>query len=453
MLQQTISHYRILYNVGNSLLGEVYLAEDQQLGRKVALLFLPEPFSRDTQQMRRLAEEARAISALNHPNIRMMYEVGHERTDSGEQYFIANEWVEGPTLREHLASTRMRVEEVLDMATQIVTGLAAAHAAGLLHRDLKPENVMIRPDGYVKILDFGLAKLIEQDSMMVNLSGALTPPSTASLPAQAAETAALTAEEIQIGDAGEHDPFVTMPLNSAEAAKLTTAFAGKQKDEPGAALSTTGLWWMPGTTGYLSPEQVRGEPIDERSDLFSFGVMVYEMCSGRLPFAGQTTTGVLSSILQTAPPSIRRFMPDAPEELEWIVTKLLAKERDERYQTARELLNDLKRLRHRLEFGMQAKQEDSFSRDTRHSGKHRSLETTTMRRDSSATRGISSGGARVFSDVIDSLAVLPLANVGGDPTTEYLSDGITESIINTLSRVAGLRVMARSTVFRYKGKN
>ncbi len=461
MLQQTISHYRILYNVGNSLLGEVYLAEDTQLGRKVALLFLPERFSRDAEQMRRLAEEARTISALNHPNVRMMYEVGHDQTGSGTQYFIANEWVEGPTLREHLSSTRMRLEEVLEMATQIVTGLAAAHSAGILHRDLKPENVMIRPDGYVKILDFGLAKLTEQDSMMVDLSGSLTTPSTGSIPVQAAETAALSSEEIgiageEIGIAGdgESDPYTTRPLDAAQAILLTAALkqsTGKQTDDPAAARGTTGLWWMPGTTGYLSPEQVRGEPIDERSDLFSFGVMVYEMCSGRLPFEGQTKTGVLSSILQNAPQSIRRFMPDAPEELEWITTKLLAKERDERYQTARELLNDLKRLRHRLEVGAQAKQEDAPSRDSRRSGKQRPLETTMIRHDSGASH--SSSGTRAFSDVIDSLAVLPLANTAGDPAIEYLSDGITESIIRTLSRVPRLRVMARSTVFRYKNKN
>ncbi|MEP7340972.1 MAG: serine/threonine-protein kinase, partial [Acidobacteriota bacterium] len=231
MLQQTISHYRILYNVGSSLLGEVYLAEDLQLGRKVALLFLPEPFSRDAEQMRRLAEEARTISALNHPNIRMMYEVGHELTESGEQYFIANEWVEGPTLREHLASTRMRMAEVLDTMTQIVTGLAAAHAAGILHRDLKPENVMIRPDGYVKILDFGLAKLIEQDSIMVDLGGPLTAHSTAALPVQTAETAELSTEEIKVSAFREADPYTTQPLDAAEAARLTAALrqnTGKQ---------------------------------------------------------------------------------------------------------------------------------------------------------------------------------------------------------------------------------
>jgi serine/threonine-protein kinase len=459
MLQQTISHYRIVRHAGTSLLGEAYLAEDTQLGRKVALLFLSAQFSSHARQMQRLVEEARTISTLNHPNIRMMYEVGTEQTENGVQYFIANEWVEGPTLREHLSATRMRLEEVLDTATQVATGLAAAHAAGVLHRDLKPENVMIRPDGYVKILDFGLAKLIEQDTMVVDVGGPTPIPPTAPLPSQAARTAELTTGEIEIRDVGEDDQYGTKPLNSVVVSQLTAAHGrsgGQQKDAPSAARLATGLWWMPGTTGYLSPEQVRGEPVDERSDLFSFGVMIYEMCSGQLPFEGQTTTGVLSSIVQTQPSSIRRFMPDAPEELEWITTKLLAKERDERYQTARELLNDIKRVRLRLEFEeQQRRQQEASLRESHRSGKHVLPEATMRQKDSGSAgsaRATSSGGTRAFSDVIDSLAVLPLANAAGDPTAEYLSDGITESIIQTLSRIPRLRVMARSTVFRYKNK-
>lgn len=482
MLSQTISNYRVLYHIGTSLLGEVYLAEDAKLGRKVALLFLPEQFARDAERLQRLSQEARIISTLNHPNIRMMYEVSSAQINGENQYFIANEWVEGPTLREHLAYTRMRVEEVLDLSTQIVTGLAAAHAAGVLHRDLKPENVMIRPDGYVKILDFGLAKLIEQDTMLVELDSRNSMPPVAKEEAPASDDAATT--EIRISDSGGistssgvgNDPYRTKPLDAVEAAKLTTVLSLKDRS---AARSTTGLWWMPGTTGYLSPEQIQGEAIDERSDLFSLGVMVYEMCTGRLPFEGQTTTTVLSSILQNAPLPIRRSMPDAPEELEWIAAKLLAKERDERYQTARELLNDLKRLRHRLEVeAEQAKQlahkSDSMDDSLRRSGqgnqssKQRSLETKAISADSGRQSGRgtevisgrssgstrhSSGASRAFSDSIDSLAVLPLANIANDPNAEYLSDGITESVINALARVPGLRVMARSTVFRFKNKN
>lgn len=462
---------------GTSLIGEVYLAEDLQLGRKIALLLLSEDFTSDTERMQRLAQEARIISSLNHPNIRTLYEVSYDESEDGKQYFIANEWVEGPTLREHLVYTRMRMEEALDVTMQVVTGLAAAHAAGVLHRDLKPANIMIRPDGFVKILDFGLAKLIEQDTMLVslgsspplNLAADLTPP-----PAQIDATTA----EIRIDGSVETDPYGTKPLDPAQLAKLTSVL--NQDGKPSAAHSTTGLWWMPGTTGYLSPEQVRGEMADERSDLFSLGVVVYEMCTGRLPFEANTTTGVLSSILQAAPPPIRRFMPDAPEELEWIVIKLLAKERDERYQTARELLSDLKRLKQRLELGAEATRQNT-SGSLRRSGKQVSLETAPMaRRDSGpgmgrgtgnignpsgpsgkagATRNTSpkssnsSGTSRSIGETLDSVAILPLANTGEDAHAEYLSDGITESIIRTLSRVQGLRVMARSTVFRYKGRN
>lgn len=475
MLSQTISHYRILYHIGVSLIGDVYLAEDTKLGRKVALLMLPEQFARDAERMQRLTQEARVLSTLSHPNIRTMYEVGSASVSGQLQYFIANEWVEGPTLREHLAYTRMRVEEVLDVTSQIVTGLAAAHAAGVLHRDLKPENVMIRPDGYVKILDFGLAKLTEQDTMLVELGD------SSALQEQASVSVDAETKEIHISESGNlvegldvgHDPYRTTPLNAAQVAKLTTALGAKAANR-----MTSGLWWAAGTTGYLSPEHIQGEAIDERSDLFSLGVMVYEMCAARLPFDGQTTTAMLSSILQTAPPPIRRAMPDAPDELEWIISKLLAKERDERYQTARELLNDLKRLRHRLEVeaeqvrrsgqtSLAGQKSGSTDNALRRSGQLASLATKPISRDSGKESGRgtevinsrapgsskrSSGASRAFSDVIDSLAVLPLANVGNDPNAEYLSDGITESVINTLSRVPGLRVMARSTVFRFKGK-
>ncbi len=465
MIPQTISHYRVLRHCGDSLIGGVYQAEDLKLGRKVALLLLAEGLTRDTERMQRLAQEARALSSLNHPNIRTMYEVSSDVAGDDKRYFIANEWVEGPTLREHLVGTRMRMEEVLDVTLQVVTGLAAAHAAGVLHRDLKPANVMIRPDGYVKILDFGLAKLIEQDTMLVTLGAPPLLPQTTELNETPID--ARTAE-IRL-DGTAPDPYGTKPLDPAQLAAL---------HKPSAAHSTTGLWWMPGTTGYLSPEQVRGEPADERSDLFSLGVVGYEMCTGRLPFEAKTTTGVLSSILQTAPPPIRRFMPDAPEELEWIVNKLLAKEPDERYQTARELLSDLKRLKHRLEVGAESLRQNP-SGNLRRSGKLISLETAPMSsRDSdelqrgteviggrtgggnaritgskSSNTSHSSGATRAINEAVDSVAILPLANAGSDAQTEYLGDGITESIIRTLSRVQGLRVMARSTVFRYKGKN
>jgi serine/threonine-protein kinase len=446
LLSQTISHYRILNHLGTSLLGEVYLAEDTQLGRKVALLLLPEQFSRNSERMRLLAQEARILSSLNHPNIRMIYEVGQDES----QHFIATEFVEGPTLRAYLSYTRMKLDEVIDVALQLLAGLAAAHTSGVMHRDLKPENIVLRPDGYVKILDFGLAKLVEQDSMMVDLVE--TKQVTEDLIVETIDsvTADVSVDEIAT------DPYQTKPL----ADPSEVGASGFKAD--------SSLWWMPGTTGYLSPEQVRGEPLDQRSDIFSLGVVLYEMCTGRLPFEGHTTAGVLSSILKSPPPPVSRFMPGAPEELEWIINKALTKEREGRYQTAREWLNDLKRLKQRLEFeAEQSQRGGNLSPDARwgrQSDKHSIYATSPIvrresgrdsgRRPGRSTGSLSprSGSSRDLNDAIDSIAVLPLANAANDPNAEYLSDGITESIINTLSRLSGLRVMARSTVFRFKGR-
>jgi serine/threonine-protein kinase len=430
LLSQTISHYRILNHLGVSLLGEVYLAEDTLLGRKVSLTLLPEQFSSDSERMDRLSKEARLLSSLNHPNIRMIYEVGRDQS----RHFIANEFVEGPTLRAYLGYTRMNLDETLNVGLQSLAGLAAAHAAGILHRDLKPENIVLRPDGYVKILDFGIAKLAEQNSLLIELSEPEELSETTEdliVESIRAETSEVIIEEIPF------DPYRTKPLE-------------KSDGPPGPAQSP---WWAPGAIVYLSPEYARGETVDERSDIFSLGVILYEMCAGRLPFRGGATADILSAILENELPPIRRFMPEAPEELEWILEKALAKDPDERYQTAREFLNDLKRLKQRLEYETE---EDKVSeRDSirgRRSDRRSFYETSPVGRP--IAQGSSrSGSSRSVDDAIDSIAILPLANAGGDPGDEYLSDGITESIINTLSRLSGLRVMARSTVFRYKGRD
>lgn len=473
MLAQTISHYRLLGSIGTSLLGEVYLAEDLQLGRKVALTLLAADFTQDSERMLRLAQEARILSTLNHPNIRMIYEVGQDSTAGQTQHFIAAEFVEGAILRNHLNETRMTLNAVLDVIAQCVAGLQAAHAAGVLHRDLKPEHIVLRPDGFVKILDFGFAKLVEQAALLVesnaHRAAAAQAPGAAPLTTEAlpeAVTRELGADETSAADA-KADPYCTQPLASREAAQLLEGSGPPATDAPAGR-----RWWMPGTTGYLSPEQMRSEPIDERSDIFSLGIVLYEMCAGRLPFAGATTATVLRHILQTPPPSIRRFMPEAPAELEWIVTKALAKDRDERYQTVREWLNDLRRLKQRLEF--EAERERLTARAPnagRTSGKQRVLDTApinkqdtgeTSGRDSGRASGrrsnpsgarSGSGSSRALTEAIDSVAILPLVNASNDPSAEYLSDGITESVINTLSRLPGLRVMARSTVFRYKGQH
>ncbi|MCG3163138.1 MAG: Serine/threonine-protein kinase PknD [Acidobacteria bacterium] len=458
MLSQTISHYRILNHLGGNLIGEVYIAEDTRLGRKVVLQILSEKFTRDGERMNRLAQEARSLSALNHPNIRMIYEVASGSSQGALHYFIATEYVDGPNLRIHLSRRRFELEEILDVLLQTAVGLSAAHAAGVLHRDLQPENIVLRADGYVKIIDFGLAKLLEQDSMMIELGAIpelpLNEPTPDTITEPMDETELLEDEESEAGaDAIKGDPYRTMPLDPTVRAKLEEA--GVSPLPPG---SSAGMWWAVGTTAYLSPEQIRGEPIDERSDIFSLGVVAYEMCAGRLPFDGERATALLGSILQAQPPPLKKFMPGAPDELEWIIAKALSKDRDERYQTTRELISDLKRLKQRLDFeAEQERLEQSNSGGSRSSDKHRAPQTSLIgSRDSSRRSGRASGRApgssQAFSGPIDSVAVLPLSNASDDPAAEYLSDGITESIINTLSRLPRLRVMARSTVFRFKGR-
>jgi serine/threonine protein kinase/tetratricopeptide (TPR) repeat protein len=294
----TISHYRILTKLGAGGMGEVYLAEDTKLRRKVALKLLSADLVKNEDRLHRFVQEAFAASALSHPNILVIYEIGAE----GDTHFIATEYVDGETLRQRMATAEITVHEVLEIAIQVASALETAHAAGIVHRDIKPENVMLRPRGYVKVLDFGLAKLIEPHSV-------------------SADTEAPTI------------------------AKVNT--------DPGTIL---------GTVNYMSPEQVRGRTVDSRSDLFSFGVVLYEMATGHAPFAGDTASEVIASILKVEPPPLARYSRDIPEALEWIVTKALTKDREDRYQTAREMLNDLQRLKQRLD--VEAEIERSMSGDT-----------------------------------------------------------------------------------------
>jgi predicted ATPase/serine/threonine protein kinase len=274
--------YEILSLLGKGGMGEVYLAQDSRLGRKVALKLLPDELVRDPGRLRRLEREARAASALNHPNILTIYEVGQiEGT-----YFIATEFIEGPTLRQRMASQRLIIREMLEVAVQAAGALAAAHQAGIVHRDIKPENLMLRPDGYVKVLDFGLAKLIE--------------PVTSS----------------------EHQTV----------SDLTT--------EAGTVL---------GTVHYMSPEQALGQPVDARTDLFSLGVVLYELASGTRPFEGQSATAIVDAILHKTPVPAQQLSPELPAELDRILEKALGKSREERYQTAADLQADLKRLQRDLE--------------------------------------------------------------------------------------------------------
>src|SRR6266540_3907389 len=309
--------YQIVSLIGSGGMGEIYLAQDARLNRKVAIKLLPERYTLDPERLRRFEQEAQAASALNHPNIITIFEIG----EAEGRHFISTEYIEGATLRRRMAGAKLAVGEALDIASQVVSALTAAHAAGIVHRDIKPENIMIRPDGYVKILDFGLAKLTERPS---------APNSTGAYQLAADESEVPTTADLILDDAERpktEDPFVTIP--------------------PGATNETVPGVVM-GTAQYMSPEQARGLRVDARTDIFSFGIVLYEMIARRAPFTGATSRNIIDSILNADPPPLSHFQPDLPEVLEWIVAKALVKDREERYQTAKEMLNDLRRLRSRL---------------------------------------------------------------------------------------------------------
>ena len=284
---EKISHYRILEKLGAGGMGVVYLAEDLKLGRKVAIKVLSHEFTTNRDRLHRFEQEASAASNLNHPNILTIHEVG---VDDGRHY-IATEFIDGSTLRRKAAAQRLEIPEILDIAVQVASALEEAHSAGIVHRDIKPDNIMVRRNGYVKVLDFGLAKLTE-----------------------------------------------TVDRTPSDAEASTRVFV---QTDAGVVM---------GTSHYMSPEQARGKPVDARSDIWSLGVVIYEMVAGRTPFEGETSTDVIVAITQKEPAPLARFAPNVPAELEWIVMKALRKDRDERYQTIKELITDLRRLKQRLEF-------------------------------------------------------------------------------------------------------
>jgi TolB-like protein/Flp pilus assembly protein TadD len=384
LVGQTIDHYKISESIGAGGMGEVYLATDVVAGRKAALKLLPLRFTGDAERLKRFQQEARAVVGLNHPNVVTVYEIGEDKSI----HYIASELIEGDTLRDRLARGPMPLSEALDVAIQVTSALAAAHQAGIVHRDIKPENIMLRPDGYVKVLDFGIAKLAEQE-----------------LP-------------------------VTMPRDEA------------------LLLVETNLGSILGTVRYMSPEQACGAQVDATTDIWSLGVVLYEVVTGHVPFTGNTPGEVMSAILEKEPPPLTRYVARAPPELQQIISKTLRKDRSQRCHSAHELLQALKDLGRKLEAKLERAAAPLWLRWTRSPAAlvlvltiaalalafpfywHRNL-TTSASPDKS-------------------IAVLPWENLSEDKENAFFADGIHDELLSNLAKIKDLKVISRTSMTQYK---
>jgi serine/threonine protein kinase/Tfp pilus assembly protein PilF len=390
LIGKLIGHYRIESLIGVGGMGEVYLARDERLGRKAALKLLPDNLTIDEAQLSRFKNEARSASALNHPNILTVYEISAE----GDRQFIATEFIEGVTLRASITCGRIKPHAALEIAVQVASALAAAHAAGVVHRDIKPENIMLRPDGYVKVLDFGIAKLTEH-----------RPASD------------------------DHTTETTATLQT----------------RPGLVL---------GTARYMSPEQARGQKVDARSDIWSLGVVLYEMVGGTPPFRGETPSDCIAAILTTEPPPLSGVLPDAPLKLESILQKALRKNSDERYQTTNEMLADLRILKGELESDSSLPQTKARAKSIVSKIKRRkrgvllTLAAALLAVAAVACFFFLGAPARLANE--KSIAVLPFENLSEDKSNAYFADGIQDEILTRLSKIADLKVISRTSTQRYK---
>ena len=407
-----LGHYEILRELGKGGMGEVYLARDTKLDRPVAIKLLNKRFERNDDNIRRFVREAKAASALNHPNILTIFEIG----EFEGSHFIVSEYIEGKTLRDILKENKLDLAKIVDIACQAASALAEAHKARIIHRDIKPENIILRDDGYVKILDFGLAKLLPD------------------------------------GDLELLNDDITRRQN------------------------TTASGIVLGTVNYMSPEQAKGQKVDERTDIFSLGAVLYEMLTGKAPFAGDSIPETFAKLIEHEPEPIRTYVSGVPDAVEQVISRMLEKSPEDRYQTVRETADDLKAINSGLSGSLLERSQQRVSENrtavmqqTTGDGAHTTAENTGPRvhwyqrwpvmavLGSLLIASVGFGGYFWWqrmgpSDEIRSVAVMPFVNETGDPQVEYLSDGMTDTLISSLSELPKIKVKARTSVFRYKGK-